>query len=437
MEYVQMTLTDWMEVKQRLKMELQGVTRSFVRIGYVLRKIEEQRLYENDGYKSVAEFAKAEYGLEASTVSRFMSINREYSIDGYSEHLREEYIDMSRSQLEEMLKLPVADRTMIQPETARDDIRELKKFNKTEPAAGVADDITQLIEKFYEDNPEVLNELFDTEMPPREQGVTRAIEVVNPGGNRSYKKGMFFLMMYENKIAIKKFGTTPEEMTWGRFFEITFSIFEDYGPKTWEKHFGKELEPVAVEEEKNEPVAVQEEHEKNVEKEPEKEIARAQKNEENQGFAGDLEEKKDNPEEPIEEQIPGQMSAKDYPEMMPEAAPVAVQEEEDANKSEHGDSAGVAESIREPEDSGRTEGERNEVPGREPETPQSNEQSGQKERYEEVRQYARDRIDAVHAVFRGWENEKKIPKEELEMALKNARNLVNAIETLILMTGEQ
>ena len=33
--------------------------------------------------------------------------------------------------LEEMLKLPVADRTMIRPETARDDIRELKKFNKT------------------------------------------------------------------------------------------------------------------------------------------------------------------------------------------------------------------------------------------------------------------------------------------------------------------
>ena len=330
MEYVQMTLTDWMEVKHKLKMELQGVTRSFVRIGYVLRKIEEQRLYENDGYKSVAEFAKAEYGLEASTVSRFMSINREYSIDGYSEHLREEYIDMSRSQLEEMLKLPVADRTMIQPETARDDIRELKKFNKTEPVAGVADDITQLIEKFYEDNPKVLNELFDTETHPREQSAKRAIEVVNPGGNRSYKKGMFFLMMYENKIVIKKFGTTPEEMTWGRFFEITFSIFEDYGPKTWEKHFGKELEPVAVEEEKNEPVAVQEEPAKPMEKAPENEIARAQKNEENQGLAGDSEEEKELPEE----QIPGQMEVTDYPEIMPEAEPVAVQEENEDKTAE-------------------------------------------------------------------------------------------------------
>ena len=340
MEYAQMTLTDWMEVKHRLKMELQGVKQSFVRIGYVLRKIDEQRLFENDGYKSVAEFAKAEYGLESSTVSRFMSINREYSIDGYSEHLREEYMDLSRSQLEEMLKLPVEDRAMIRPETARDDIRELKKFNKTEPVAGVADDIVQLIEKFYKENPGVLNELFDTETPPREQSVKRAIEVVNPSGNRSFKKGLYFMLMYENKVVIKKFGGIPEEMPWGRFFEITFSIFEDFGPKTWEKHFGGITEPVAEEqnekinrepEVKVEPVAVQEEKEieKSAEKEPEKEIARAQKNEENQEFAGDSEYKN----EAIEEQIPGQMEVADYPEMMPEAS-MAAAPKENAAKSQ-------------------------------------------------------------------------------------------------------
>lgn len=78
MEYVQMTLNDWIEIKQKLKRELLGVKQSFVRIGYALRQIDDQKLYERDGYKSVAEFAKAEYGLEASTTSRFMSINREY-----------------------------------------------------------------------------------------------------------------------------------------------------------------------------------------------------------------------------------------------------------------------------------------------------------------------------------------------------------------------
>ena len=419
MEYVQMTLTDWMEVKHRLKMELQGVTRSFVRIGYVLRKIEEQRLYENDGYKSVAEFAKAEYGLEASTVSRFMSINREYSIDGYSEHLREEYIDMSRSQLEEMLKLPVADRTMIQPETARDDIRELKKFNKTEPVAGVADDITQLIEKFYEDNPEVLNELFDTETHPREQSVKRAIEVVNPGGNRSYKKGMFFLMMYENKIVIKKFGTTPEEMTWGRFFEITFSIFEDYGPKTWEKHFGKELEPVAAEEEKNEPVAIQEEPAKPMEKAPENEIARAQKTEENQGFEVVSEEEK---------------------ECVEEAAEVAVQE--DVNGDSDGrnvddEQSGICGDMQDHQEMRERE-ERADDVAKVVETPQSNEESGKEKEFlpvrsvKELEETVVSENDYIRRTFTGF-SRGKVPLGELEVARDHAIKVLDALEQLIYM----
>lgn len=233
MEYVQMTLTDWMDIKQKLKMELQGVTRSFVRIGYALRKIDDQKLYEQDGYKSIAEFAKGEYGLEASTVSRFMSINREYSIDGYSEHLREEYIEMKRSQLEEMLMLPEKDREMIRPETPREDIRNLKKFNKTEPAAGVADDIHKLIEMFYKENPDVLNAVFSSD-----DNLEHLIEIVNPSGNRSFRKGMFFMMMYEDKIIFKRFGGAPTTMKWEEFFEITKEIFGwAAGPDTWKNYF--------------------------------------------------------------------------------------------------------------------------------------------------------------------------------------------------------
>ena len=52
MEYVQMTLNDWIEIKQKLKQELLGVKQSFVRIGYALRQIDDQKLYEQDGYKS-------------------------------------------------------------------------------------------------------------------------------------------------------------------------------------------------------------------------------------------------------------------------------------------------------------------------------------------------------------------------------------------------
>lgn len=40
MEYVQMTLDDWVQMKQKLRQELIGVKQSFVRIGYVWMECE-------------------------------------------------------------------------------------------------------------------------------------------------------------------------------------------------------------------------------------------------------------------------------------------------------------------------------------------------------------------------------------------------------------
>lgn len=254
MEYVQMTLNEWVEIKQKLRQELIGVKRSFVRIGYMLRQIDDQKGYEQDGYKSIAEFAQKELGLHPSTTTRFMEINREYSIDGYSERLREEYEDLSRSQLEEMLKLPEEDRAMIEPAASRESIRDLKRFNAAQPEQSVtdchqvdgegqqADKLTDLIESFFHDNREELNALFSLPEPSglTEEYIREAAEIINPGGNRSYRKGIFFVMMYENKIMIKQFGRTPRELSWAEFLQRTWDIFDEAaaGAKTWDNYFG-------------------------------------------------------------------------------------------------------------------------------------------------------------------------------------------------------
>lgn len=254
MEYTQITLNDWVEMKQKLKQELLGVKQSFVRIGYALRKIDDAKMYEQDGYKSVAEFAKAEYGLEGSTVSRFMSINREYSIDGYSERLKPEYADFNRSQLEEMLKLPESDREMITPDTARKEIRDIKKFNQMEPQEGVADDVTDLIRHFGEDNADTLRKLYQCGIADNlYDNINRLVEIVNPGGSRSYRKGLFFLMFHEDCLKYKKYGEMPQRMEYSEFFERILDVFGD--------------EP---EEEKKEEVT-EVEHER-TDNEPEKEV---------------------------------------------------------------------------------------------------------------------------------------------------------------------
>ncbi len=266
MEYMQMTIDQWLQMKQRLTEELLGIRQSYVRVGYFLRKIDECKGYLQDGYKSVAEFAKAEYGLEASTVSRFMQINREYSIDGYSEFILPEYMDFSRSQLEEMLKLPELDRQMIRPDTPRESIRELKRFNKEASAEPMdaEDEIRQLVEKFYRDNPDTVTELFTS--GAYETGeVKKMIDIINPSGNRTYRTGMYFMMMYKDGIKIKKFGavTAPEEVGWGEFFALTQGIFAEdaAGEDTYRNHFGdvsKKSESVKEPKEKPQPVTAKE-----------------------------------------------------------------------------------------------------------------------------------------------------------------------------------
>lgn len=346
MGYAQMTLNDWIEIKQKLRQELLGVKQSFVRIGYMLRQIDDQKGYEQDGYKSIAEFAQKELGLHPSTTTRFMEINREYSIDGYSERLRPEYLDLSRSQLEEMLKLPDEDRTMIQTDTSREGIRELKRFNNAVPETG-ANTIKELVESFFHDNKEILNAVFAEEFTTKQFS-----EIVNPSGNRSYKKGLYFLMMYENRIAVKRFGETPVNMTWDEFKQETEDIFgAAAGPDTWRNYFGEDEKTEQIssgadeehgdknkcrtekrtvenpkgpaddgrEEEKNDSKRTEADQELNKGIEGRGNAVQTQENKEKERIAPAQKTAEIlSTEQVADEQIEGQMNVADYPEIIPE-----------------------------------------------------------------------------------------------------------------------
>ena len=223
MEYVQMTLDDWLRMKQSIEDDLRSLSEGFVRVGYKLRQVRDQELYKHDGYETIAEWARAEYGLNASTVSRFIAINQKYSVDGYSDRLRPEFGKLGQSKLAEMLTLPDSDLQMVEPAMSREGIRELKQFNKAAPDRGVADDLYELIEQFWKDNLDLKEELIKA----GGLDVDEAKEMVNPSGNRTYRKGLFFMAMYEGNIQFKKFRCDPQTMEWGEFFRITRIIFDE------------------------------------------------------------------------------------------------------------------------------------------------------------------------------------------------------------------
>lgn len=246
MEYTQLTIADWLEMKANLKKELIAASASFVRIGYMLRKIQDGELYKADGYKSVADFAEAECGLTASAVSRFMAINRKYSIDGYSDRLCTEYAQLGQSKLAEMLTLPDNDMELIRPETERSTIRELKNFNRTEPAPEQVSNINRLIEEFFRGCREELTEIYRPGGIYQRRDVKALAELLNPAGNRVFRKGMFMLFLYSDVLKIKKFGSDPRNMEWEDFFDRMAEIFRnDAAADVWASHYGEEPEEAA------------------------------------------------------------------------------------------------------------------------------------------------------------------------------------------------
>ena len=232
MEYKQMTLAEWLDIKQKLKQnissakdKLNGLKKDFVRIGYLLRKIDDNELYKQDGYKSIAEFAKAECGLSPSDTTRFIQINKKYSIGGNSEELRPEFLEYGQSKLAAMLSLPDSDLNMITPQTSREDIRELNRFNKSDPEQGADDDIEQLIRDFY-----ISQELVRKAVTVKDD--PKALrELIAPSGSRSFRKGIWFILFHENKINIKKYSGVAKEISWEEFAAITAKILEKYEPE--------------------------------------------------------------------------------------------------------------------------------------------------------------------------------------------------------------
>ena len=74
------------ELKANIRTRLDTAAQDFFMIGYYLRKINDNALFAEDGYKTIWEFAKSEYGLSTSSASRFMAINARFSVDD-GEHM--------------------------------------------------------------------------------------------------------------------------------------------------------------------------------------------------------------------------------------------------------------------------------------------------------------------------------------------------------------
>lgn len=116
----------YVDFKASMDAVVERVEEGFVQIGYYLKIARDTHVLQESGYKSVTDFAAAEYGLDKSAVSRFIAINDRFAEDGYSNRLKDQYRGMGRAKLSVMLLLPEEITEELTPDYSKSDIQKIK-----------------------------------------------------------------------------------------------------------------------------------------------------------------------------------------------------------------------------------------------------------------------------------------------------------------------
>jgi hypothetical protein len=122
----------YQQFKGELDYELNRAANGFVRIGFLLRQARDTDILKESGYTNVNEFAKSEYGLDASQVSRFININEKFSKEDDPEQLKDEYKGYGVAKLGLMLTLPGPIVEELSPEMSKSEIQTVKEEYEAE-----------------------------------------------------------------------------------------------------------------------------------------------------------------------------------------------------------------------------------------------------------------------------------------------------------------
>ena len=331
------------QFKSELDYELNKAAQGFVRIGYLLKQARDTDVLKDSPYQNVVEFAEAEYNLDKTTVSRFMSIHDRFGDPNDPEQLQEKYRAFGIKKLAMMLTLPdklnevlTDDFSAAEIKTIKDEVDEEKKITPievmTEDTPKAQEDLSILAKVLYqigEAEPEKMAELMELDYLTVNASNKMLIDTLAPAGQKMYMArvpavGRFALNINGEKISLINLRDNKKEEY--EIADISEALGELYdmawghgaGPETakgmWESIWMKEFPKV-----KEAPVApVQQKKESKVS------VAKPQKTAKNdkKPQKTDENEPKADESEPIEQKL-------DADELMPEL----VEEKKEEKKS--------------------------------------------------------------------------------------------------------
>lgn len=127
MEIITSSFTDYEIYREEVSSEIRKSQESFVRIGYLLKVARDTSILEGSPYKNYLEFAAGEFGLEKTSVSRFININDRFSIGGNSDTMLPQFTQYGRAKLQEMLSLPDYINEELSPDLTKQEIADIRR----------------------------------------------------------------------------------------------------------------------------------------------------------------------------------------------------------------------------------------------------------------------------------------------------------------------
>ncbi len=142
-EYLENSGADWntynpgshKDIKIVIRNNINSVCANYVAIGYYLNVVNDRKLYEEDGYSGIGEYAAAEYGIQEDKCSYLRKIAKRFCIPN-SPALLPEYRDFKVEKLRAMVYLTDEQLEKVTITTTRAEIREMRnpEPEKVEPA---------------------------------------------------------------------------------------------------------------------------------------------------------------------------------------------------------------------------------------------------------------------------------------------------------------
>lgn len=347
-------LKNYSEYKAALDKQIKESAEGFVKIGYLLKLAKDTDILKDSQYSNVIEFAKAEYGIDKTMVSRFISINDRFSENGNSPVLRTTYQGFGYAKLAIMLQLPDTLNEELTPEYSKREIQTLKEEIDKEKTISDLEiyaegkdsektELEQIVYKICEENIEVYERIYKA-VTHEQLTSNSVINIFAPAGDMIYsvrvqgagRKAVSFKQGEDVSVVSlrtsEKDTYNPQEVLNAVVNMIARNIVDSKNDaKTvWQQIYGIEYPK------KDEVAPVQQNGKTNSEsKKPEKKMKVVKaKQEEIHNIeksvpkvspieqSKELEKPIKTESEHIDEQLEGQKNIEDYPEVMPDVEQV-------------------------------------------------------------------------------------------------------------------